>query len=112
MLNKKKIGLGMILVGGVVAIAGTVITGKAIKKERVMDEMIEDDFSNFVDDKISECDDCSAVNEKDSLSESLYKLEPTVENVIEARKSTSTYNPHAMPVSINQAELESMADTF
>lgn len=122
MLNKKKLGLGMVLIGGVVTIAGAVIAGRVIKEEKAMDKAIEDEFSNFIDEEISECDDCPVVNEehckvckdeeKEALTESIYKLEPTVENVIEARKSTSIYNPHATPTSISQEELECLGSTF
>lgn len=117
MLNKKKLGLGMLVTGGVLAVTGAILTRKGIQIEK--EAAIEEELCDLVNDECTdEYEDKEAdIEEEFSINATLNtevppipkEWEPNAENVRKARVSTNTYNPTAQPVSISQEELEAMS---
>ena len=128
MLNKKKLGLGMLVAGSLVTVAGAVIARKGIKeeKEREMELVeLEMDSACGMDINCDECGYCEHYEDPNNFDEVEIKEEAaekevavTEEEVIVAEPAEkevvstfSTYNPMSAPASMSQADLESFGSS-
>lgn len=127
MLNKKRIGLGMLVAGGAVAIAGAIITRKGIKESKEVE--LTEELNSPCGMEIS-CDDCGYCdhyenpdNFKEVATEESVEIEMPVEELVatpvveevavaeeekeeETTPKVSAYNPMSEPSSMSQEDLE------
>lgn len=109
-MNKKKIGLGMMIAGGALTLAGAILVKKSAndvcKEDELLKEMIEDEIPYKIEPEMTN------TVEVETIKATPVEWQPTEENTVEACVSTSTYNPMATPVSMSQQDIESMGNTF
>ena len=133
MLNKKRIGLGMLVAGGAIAVVGAVVARKGFKEDKEL-KLVED--LNSPCGMETSCDDCGYCDHYENPDS--FKEEVVTEDVAESEieelvavpvneeiridkkgeildkdeidicTSTSTYNPMAEPSSMSQADLEAI----
>lgn len=133
MLNKKRIGLGMLVAGGAMAVVGAVVARKGFKEDKEL-KLVEDLTSPCGME--TSCDDCGYCDHYENPDN--FKEEVVTEDVAESEieelvavpvneeiridkkgeildkdeidicTSTSTYNPMAEPSSMSQADLEAI----
>lgn len=131
MLNKKKLGLGMLVAGSLVTVAGAVIARKGIKEEEEREmELVELEMDSAcgMDINCDECGYCEHYEDPSNFDEVEIKEEAaeievavTEEEVIVAEpvekeeeevvSTFSTYNPMSTPASMSQADLESFGSS-
>lgn len=104
MLNKKKIGLGMLVAGGLISIAGLVIMKSDNKKTN--DELVEMDESEFI------CPEKIEPKTEEIAIDGSEDWVPRETIIAQPCESISTYNPTIEPVSMSQEDIESMGNTF
>ena len=119
MLNKKNLGLGMMIAGGAIAIAGAILTRKSIKENEEFDlELEEISLCKERDDVVlPEKEEAMSLSEREVELKKVVDVavntptawEPCPEEEI-AVTAESTYNPKATPVSITQEELETVGN--
>lgn len=119
MLNKKNLGLGMMIAGGAIAIAGAILARKSIKENEEFDlELEEISLCEESDDVVlPEKEEAMSLSEREIELKKVVDIayntptnwEPAPEEEI-AVTAESTYNPKATPVSITQEELETVGN--
>lgn len=113
MLNKKKIGLGMLVAGGLVSVAGLVIMNKHNKEDDILEELSMTTEFEPEPENSKTMQYYSFEADKEEIStKAPYKVETPVEFKLteeNTMKVTSTYNPSAEPISMSQEAIEAMA---
>lgn len=139
MLNKKNLGLGIMVVGGVVTIAGVILAKKAMKEKQELEpefdlELEEVDATMSHCGMDTNCDDCSYCEyytNPDNFKKGWKgafntptEWEPHPEAEVEVGRETEAeseaeseiiaavpvYNPTAAPESMSQADIESVGN--
>lgn len=104
MLNKKRIGLGMLVAGGLMSIAGLVVIKSDNKKEN--DELVEMyEFEPYCPEKVEP-------KIEEIIIDGTEDWVPRETVIAQPCESVSTYNPSAEPVAMSQESIEAMGNTF